>query len=389
GYAYQVGTRVRVASSSSPSNWVEGIVTAYSSGSLTLTSDITGGAGSYSSWNVMVAGDIGPTGATGATGAAGDTGPGIVYRGAYSAGGTYFQTSTRRDVVSYSGNYYLTNNPAKSGLTTWGTPGGADWTSFGATFSSVATDLLLAVDATILKTLVMGDGSTSNAGIIRSAGASAFGSGTGFWIGYDGTTAKVRFGNPSGNKLEWDGTNAKVVGEFSAGTGDALLNATSSGTTFGNTSLRHIAVETYASGTTSLKAKHASTDLITIAGYDLGGGLYGGLIEVKSSTGSKSTIGTGTFTGVTLTLRDSGAELKCRNSGDTYNELHWQRGTAVDVQAVNLRIFDSGGTQKFRVDNTNGEVYVQSNKVLSTRYGSTPTDVATLVACLQHHGLCP
>jgi len=61
----------------------------------------------------------------------------------------------------------------------------------------------------------------------------------------------------------------------------------------------------------------------------------------------------------------------------------------VDVQAVNFRIFDSSGTQKFRVDNTNGEIYVQGSKVVSTRYGSTPTDVATLVACLQHHGLCP
>ena len=55
GYAYQVGTRVRVASSSPPSNWVEGIVTAYSSGSLTLTSDITGAPVLTRSWTVTVA----------------------------------------------------------------------------------------------------------------------------------------------------------------------------------------------------------------------------------------------------------------------------------------------------------------------------------------------
>ena len=62
--------------------------------------------------------------------------------------------------------------------------------------------------------------------------------------------------------------------------------------------------------------------------------------------------------------------------------------TAVDVKDVNLRGY-SGGTQNWRIDYTNGRYYVQGNAVLNTRYGSTPTDVATLVACLQHHGLCP
>ena len=57
----------------------------------------------------------------------------------------------RRDVVSYSGSYHLTNNPAKSGLTTRRLRGQRlDPVFF--RFSSVATDLLLAVDVAILKT---------------------------------------------------------------------------------------------------------------------------------------------------------------------------------------------------------------------------------------------
>ena len=392
GYAYQVGTRARVASSSSPSNWVEGVASSYTSGSLTLNVDITGGSGSYSSWTVHVAGDIGPTGATGATGATGDTGPGIVYRGAYSGSGTYFQTSTRRDVVSYSGSYYLANNPSKSGLSTWGTPGGADWTSFGSTFSSVATDLLLTVDATILKTLVMGDGSTSNAGIIRSAGASAFGSGTGFWIGYDGTTAKARFGNPSGNKLEWDGTTAKVVGTFSAGTGDALLNATSSGTTMGNTSSYHVSATTTVSGRTVLDVKNSSSTVGRLGAYDIGGGYSGGQLDLSTTAGVTMTLTPARISFDGVYWEKSGSNMKSTATVEVgaLKHTYLESGvtTAVDVKDVNLRGY-SGGTQNWRIDYTNGRYYVQGNAVLNTRYGSTPTDVATLVACLQHHGLCP
>jgi hypothetical protein len=60
--------------------------------------------------------------------------------------------------------------------------------------------------------------------------------------------------------------------------------------------------------------------------------------------------------------------------------------TAVDVKDVNLRVF-SGTTQKFRVDYSTGEVYVQGNRVLSTRQ-ATPTTLADVIAVLQAHGLC-
>ena len=41
--------------------------------------------------------------------------------------------------------------------------------------------------------------------------------------------------------------------------------------------------------------------------------------------------------------------------------------TAVDVKAVNLRVYDGGGTQRARFDNTTGDHYVNGNKVLSSR----------------------
>jgi hypothetical protein len=68
-----------------PTNYVEGIITSFSGTSLIITSDAFGGTGTYTSWNVVAAGNVGstgPTGPTGPTGAAstvagptGSTGP--------------------------------------------------------------------------------------------------------------------------------------------------------------------------------------------------------------------------------------------------------------------------------------------------------------------------
>jgi hypothetical protein len=47
-------------------------------------------------------------------------------------------------------------------------------------------------------------------GVIRSSGASAFGTGTGFWLNGSGTPT-FRVGNPAANRLSWDGTNLTLV----------------------------------------------------------------------------------------------------------------------------------------------------------------------------------
>lgn len=59
GMAYQVGTRVRAASAANPSNYMEGIVTAYSGTFLTVNMSRTNGAGTFSDWMLSVAGDPG------------------------------------------------------------------------------------------------------------------------------------------------------------------------------------------------------------------------------------------------------------------------------------------------------------------------------------------
>ena len=104
-------------------------------------------------------GATGPTGPTGATGAQGipgtngidgvdgndgvdgGPGPGVVYRGVYDTGTVYYNNVNRRDIVQYSGSYYIYDGASPSTPGAWNA---GDWEAFGATFSSVATDILFA-----------------------------------------------------------------------------------------------------------------------------------------------------------------------------------------------------------------------------------------------------
>lgn len=73
--AFSVGERVRVASTANPANYMEGIITSFSSTTLVVNVDLVGGSGTLASWNFGIAGDRGATGSTGNTGAQGPTGP--------------------------------------------------------------------------------------------------------------------------------------------------------------------------------------------------------------------------------------------------------------------------------------------------------------------------
>jgi len=67
--AFTVGTRVRVASTASPSNWEEGLITAVSPNtSITVNADLVDGSGTFSAWTFSVAGNRGATGSTGPSG---------------------------------------------------------------------------------------------------------------------------------------------------------------------------------------------------------------------------------------------------------------------------------------------------------------------------------
>ena len=62
--AFTVGTRVRVAYQTSPSNFMEGVITAFSDTSMTVNVDSIGGSGTYALWTISVAGIQGSNGVT-------------------------------------------------------------------------------------------------------------------------------------------------------------------------------------------------------------------------------------------------------------------------------------------------------------------------------------
>lgn len=99
---------------------------------------------------VRLKGEVGATGATGPAGEAGKS-PAMVFRGAYSSEVTYYGTQYRVDVVKYNNTYYVARIDAGDGFTDKVPTNTSYWNAFGASFESVATDLLLAEKAYIEK----------------------------------------------------------------------------------------------------------------------------------------------------------------------------------------------------------------------------------------------
>ena len=170
-----------------------------------------------------VSGSSGFSGPAGANN--GNPGPGLVYTG-YYRGPTYvyYDTPNRVDVASYSGTsglaYYIArsstlSSSTYSGYTGWGVPGTDlnDWASFGSTFASVATDLLLAQDVSVTQGIVLGTVGDLSAGFIRTANADWPGtSGShGVWLGnYTDGNAYLFVGNYPNNGLLYRGDTGQL-----------------------------------------------------------------------------------------------------------------------------------------------------------------------------------
>lgn len=78
--------------------------------------------------------------------------PALVFRGIYNASKTYYGNANRVDCVKYNSTYYRARVDAPNGTAGFSghAPTDSDyWNAFGASFESVATDLLLAENASI------------------------------------------------------------------------------------------------------------------------------------------------------------------------------------------------------------------------------------------------
>lgn len=100
--AYSIGARIRATSRANTANWMEGIVTAYTGTGLTITSDLVGGSGTHTDWDINLAGEQGQTGSAGATGATGATGSAGPSGGVWRDG-----TGVPSNGLGVDGDYYL------------------------------------------------------------------------------------------------------------------------------------------------------------------------------------------------------------------------------------------------------------------------------------------
>jgi len=117
----------------------------------------------------------GTDGVDGAAGTDGAAGAGSVFRGIWNANSTtYYATDTidnRQDVVQGSDEeYYICKTTHSSVSSLNPVSNTSHWSTFGATFSSVATSLLLAEDATVTRSLTIGQTSSLNSTILDNSG---------------------------------------------------------------------------------------------------------------------------------------------------------------------------------------------------------------------------
>lgn len=90
----------------------------------------------------------------------------------------------------------------------------------------------LAINGTSGSIDMTGSLTLGTAGVIKS-GATAFGTGTGYWLDYNSGTPRFRVGTTSGNRLTWDGTDLALVSNQMTidASGVRLVGAVGSGMT--------------------------------------------------------------------------------------------------------------------------------------------------------------
>lgn len=202
-------------------------------------------------------------------------GPGIVYRGHYDTTKQYIRTTLRRDVVSILSNNKYIYKICK--LTTTDPAGIYDentyWEDFGETFSSVATSILLAEDATITRILTIGT-EGSNIGIIRSANADNALLGDGFYLSVENNSGIFRIGAVTNSNLVkgvyWDGldlqiksTNYELTSSGNLWAQAGGFGGTAASPSINITSIGLQAGQTYLNGNTSWKEPTFTTIPLT------------------------------------------------------------------------------------------------------------------------------
>lgn len=162
---------------------------------------------------------------------------------------------------------------------------------------------------------------------IGAAVPSAYGTGTGIWMGNDSGTYKFRVGNPAGNRLTWDGTTLSVVGD-----GGGVTNINGANIQTGTVTATQIAALTITASqiaaSTITAAKLNVTSLSAISANI-------GTITAGSISGTTFTAGNG------LTIDSNGIVM---NSGCSLCGYRFSDSTGMFRDNISSHLSFAGGT---------------------------------------------
>jgi hypothetical protein len=109
GRSFFPGTRIRVSAGGFSDVWLEGIVTAWDGQIVSIDGDLSSGTGTYSNWNVNVAGEPGNQGPIGPVGPVGPSGGPVGPQGPPGAPGSVWRNGNGvpANSLGANGDYYL------------------------------------------------------------------------------------------------------------------------------------------------------------------------------------------------------------------------------------------------------------------------------------------
>ena len=176
--AFAIGTRVRVAYSSTPANFMEGVVTAFSGTTFTVLVDSIGGSGTFASWTISVAGIQGSNGVTSFSGNSTGLTPATATTGAITLAGILVGANGGTGVANTGKTFTIGGNFTTSG-------------AFTTTLTVTAnTSLTLPISGTVLSSVTA---PTANP-ITGTPSASNYLRGDGTWATFTtGTVTSVGF----------------------------------------------------------------------------------------------------------------------------------------------------------------------------------------------------
>jgi hypothetical protein len=338
--AYAIGTRVRAAHTSTPANYVEGLITGLvADTSITVNVDAIGGSGPQSSWTFSVAGNVGATGATGngissitrtaGNGAAGTTDTFTitytsgstttfsVYNGSNGTNGaagrgiTSIARTSGTGLAGSTDTYTITYSDAST--STFTVVNGTNGTN--GTAATIAVGTVTGLTAGATPTVVNGGSSSAAtfnfgipAGATGSAATIAVGTVTGLAAG--ATPTVVNGGNSSAATFNF-GIPAGATGATGAGY-DGITSSTSLSV---NTGSKVITVNKIGALAVGTRIRVAYTTSPTTYAE----GVITGIATLAVTFLVDQTNGTGTFTSWTVSVAGEAARYTLFASGTVAN----------------------------------------------------------------------